>query len=166
MTNQETVRVFLLLNDSGLIGAPDPSRVKNTIAVYADLLADIPLDQALRAVRAHLADTTPTSEHDPRPLGQWWPAPAAILQRVHRLDLPDRLALWTEVCALSSPGHSSAEWEARFPSGSTVRRAVLDIGGASAIRERLIKDNDRMRAAFVERLRVHQDAQKQLEVRQ
>lgn len=147
MTRTETIKLLGLLNGSGLIGAPDASLVDATIAIYAEMLSDIPFDAAVQAVRAYLADASPSCDTDARPVGRWWMTIADIRARVLAVETPRILGEWDRLVKALSMGIGLDYLDARH-------RAGLDaVGGTWAVKHRLETDNARMRAAFVRAFR-------------
>lgn len=145
MTRTQTIDALGLLLATGLIGAPDPKVLRLTVEVYQDALGHLDADKVAKAIRAYITDTTPSSATDARPVGQWWPTPAVLLQRVEALDEADRLASWAKVCAIRTAEDAAALQPAE-------RAALAVIGGVAHVRNRSTTEDASLRRAYIRAL--------------
>lgn len=55
-----------------------------TAAAWTAVLSDVLQADVLRGLKAHVADTSPTSPTDARPQGTWWPKPSRLLALIRK----------------------------------------------------------------------------------
>jgi hypothetical protein len=141
MTPPEVAKMVAYLAAS-CAPAPEGNDLRALLAAWSDVFAEVPLSDMQTACRAHVKDTTPTSDHDPRPRGGWWPKPADLLARIDAVD--ENAEAWSHI-----RGHLTGYVD---QSGLTraQRVALASLPDTFARRQMSSGELDRLRSRFLQ----------------
>lgn len=149
MTPHETIRLMTKLAASSA-AVPEGDAWEMAIEVWCEAFADVPEVAADAARRAHVKDTSPIGEHDPRPRGAWWPKPADLLARMTLGDADS--AAWRDIRRhLSSDNGIPAALLADLTRAQA--SAYRSLPAAYARRQMSTADLDRLRPRFLQACR-------------